>query len=173
MDQFGVRSPRLKAIARTPVLPVLTKAESDAPPRTAGVWLGATMQELQGEEYSSFGVSKESGGVRLTTVPAGSLAARAGFRDNDLLQAVNDTPVRGLREFYAAVTAAAGKPLAISFVRGQKTETATVTDYIRHPLAPAQPGPEPKVAITFSTRLPPANGPVKELGDGELTADCG
>ena len=77
MDQFGVQSPRLKAIARTPVLPTLAKTESTVSNSTVlvrmtGVWLGAAIQELQGEEYSSFGVSKASGGVHLTKVPAES-----------------------------------------------------------------------------------------------------
>ena len=178
MDRFGVQSPRLKAIARTPVLPTSMKNESTVSTgtvsaRAADVWLGAFLKELEGEEYSSFGVSKESGGVCLTKVPAGSLAAEAGFRDNDLIQGVNGKPVTGIRELLAAVNTAVGKPLSISFVRGQKTEPATVTDYIWYSLAPAQPGTQPKVALTFSAQPQPANGSASELGDGKLTAGYG
>jgi hypothetical protein len=173
MDQFGVESPRLKALARTPVLPALATTMSAAPPRLTGIWLGAAVQELQGEEYSSFGVSRESGGVHLAKVPAGSLAAKAGFRDNDLIQGVNGKSVRGIRELLAAVNAAAGKPLTVSLVRGQKMETVPVANYIWYSLAPAQPGAQPKVALTFSAQPQPANGPASELGDGKLTAGYG
>jgi S1-C subfamily serine protease len=72
-------------------------------------------------------VSKESGGVHLTKVPTGSLAAKAGFRDNDLIQGVNGKTVTGLREFFGIVNSAGGKPLSISFVRNQKKQAATVT----------------------------------------------
>ena len=45
--------------------------------RPIDTWIDATIQELQDDEFSSFGVSKESGGVHLTKVLAGSLAAKA------------------------------------------------------------------------------------------------
>ena len=127
MDKFGVQSPRLKAIARTPVLPAQKQTKTTNPGRPTDTWLGSTIQELQGDEFSSFGVSKESGGVHLTKVPAGSLAAKAGFRDNDLIQGVNGKTVTGLREFFGIVNSAVGKPLSISFVRKQKKQAATVT----------------------------------------------
>ena len=127
MDKFGVQSPRLKAIARTPVLPAQKQTKTTNPGRPTDTWLGAAIQELQGDEFSSFGVSKESGGVHLTKVPAGSLAAKAGFRDNDLIQGVNGKTVTGLREFFGIVNSAVGKPLSISFVRNQKKQAATVT----------------------------------------------
>jgi membrane-associated protease RseP (regulator of RpoE activity) len=127
MDKFGVQSPRLKAIARTPVLPAQKQTKTTNPGRPTDTWLGATIQELQGDEFSSFGVSKESGGVHLTKVPTGSLAAKAGFRDNDLIQGVNGKTVTGLREFFGIVNSAGGKPLSISFVRNQKKQAATVT----------------------------------------------
>ena len=45
--------------------------------RPIDTWLSTAIQELQDDEFSSFGVSKESGGIHLTKVPAGSLAAKA------------------------------------------------------------------------------------------------
>ena len=76
MDQFGVQKPELKAIARTPELPGVGQsgAEAAGTPRSrrATFWLQARVRDLDGEEYSAFGVSKESGGVHLVDVPAGS-----------------------------------------------------------------------------------------------------
>jgi len=58
-------------------LPALKQTKTTNPGRPVDTWLGSTIQELQGDEFSSFGVSKESGGVHLTKVPTGSLAAKA------------------------------------------------------------------------------------------------
>ena len=127
IDKFDVQSQRLKAIARTPVLPALKQTKTTNAGRPTDTWLGAAIQELQGDEFSSFGVSKESGGVHRTKVLAGSLSAKAGFLDNDLIQGVDGKPVTGLREFFGIVNSAVGKPLSISFVLNQKKQAATVT----------------------------------------------
>ncbi|MCP4509915.1 MAG: signaling protein, partial [Fuerstiella sp.] len=71
MDRFGVRKPELKSIARTPKLPSgqnkLTPVA--APMQMTYYWLQATVRTLVGEEFSAFGVDKDSGGVRLASVP--------------------------------------------------------------------------------------------------------
>lgn len=120
MDKFDVQCTMLKAIASTPVLPAQKQTKTTNPVRLTDTWLSTAIQELQDDEFSSFGVSKESGGVHLTKVLAGSLAAKAGFRDNDLIQGVDGKPVTSLREFLAVVKSAGGKPLSISFLRNQK-----------------------------------------------------
>ena len=73
---------RLKAIARTPELPTLKPAQArQAAPsvRVPDIWLGASIRAIEGEEFSAFGVSRESGGFHLTKVPPSSLAAKAGL----------------------------------------------------------------------------------------------
>ena len=127
IDKFDVQCTMLKAIASTPVLPAQKQTKTTNAGRPTDTWLGVAIQELQGDEFSSFGVSKESGGVHLAKIPTGSIAAKAGFRDNDLIQGVDGKPVTNLREFLAVVNSAGGKPLSISFVRNQKKQTATVT----------------------------------------------
>jgi hypothetical protein len=95
MDQFGVQKPELKAIARTPVLPGLRPEEpqGSAPPqKVARIWLQATVRELEGEEFSAFGVSKDAGGVHLAEVPDGSEAAAGGLKTNDVVQSVDGQP---------------------------------------------------------------------------------
>lgn len=116
MDKFDVQFAMCKAIASTPVLPALKQTKTTNPVRPTDTWLGAAIQKLQGDEFSSFGVSKESGGVHLTKVLAGSLGGKAGFLDNDLIQGVNGKTVTSLREFFGIVNSAVGKPLSISFV---------------------------------------------------------
>jgi membrane-associated protease RseP (regulator of RpoE activity) len=184
MDQFGVRKPELKAIARTPELPTLKPAQArQAAPsaRVPDIWLGASIRAIEGEEFSAFGVSRERGGVHLTKVPPSSLAAKAGLREGDLIQGVNGQPVKSGASLFSAVNAAAGAPVKLTLVRSQTPQTMTVAEYVWWSFAQAptpdiltaKPGQSPRAKVTFSARPAPANGPASELGDGKLTADYG
>lgn len=126
MDQFGVRSPRLRAIARAPVIPALQSGATESR-TTKSVWLGATVKDIQGEEYSAFGTVKEDGGIHLLEVPAGSAPATAGLRAGDLIQGVNGKPVRTSGELMAAMKAAGDKPATITFIRNQAKQQTTLT----------------------------------------------
>ncbi|MCC6355128.1 MAG: right-handed parallel beta-helix repeat-containing protein [Verrucomicrobiae bacterium] len=126
MDQFGVRSPRLRAIARAPVIPALQSGATESR-TTKSVWLGATVKDIQGEEYSAFGTVKEDGGIHLLDVPAGSAPATAGLRAGDLIQGVNGKPVRTSGELMAAMKAAGDKPATITFIRNQAKQQTTLT----------------------------------------------
>jgi hypothetical protein len=95
MDQFGVRKPGLKAIARTP---------SFAPPKGnsaavmfAGIghWQGAEIKSLATiEEASSVGVGLDTGGVIVLEVPGGSAAAELGLRRGDLIIGVRNETIK-------------------------------------------------------------------------------
>jgi len=124
MDQFGVVSPALKAKARTPQIPALeTRAatpEKPAAPKV--VWLGATVKDLEGEEYSAFGVAKGDRGVAILDVPAGSAAAAAGLRKSDLLQSLNGEKIAGQADLFAVLSRVGDKPLVADIVRDQRPQ---------------------------------------------------
>jgi len=132
MDQFGVQKAELKKIARTPELPA-DAADSASSLAAAKAmphfWHGARVKDLLGEEYSAFGVSRETGGVHLSDVPASSAAARDGFATNDLIQSVNGRPVKRITDLLSLRDAAAGQPLSVGLVRGQQTQTLRVESY--------------------------------------------
>jgi hypothetical protein len=117
MDQFGVQKAELKAIARTPILPVVKKPVAESVNNVVSYWQGATVKGLSGEEYSAFGVGKEEGGVHLIHVPAETLAANAGFRTNDLIQTVNGQSIKTVADLQRATDLAGGKALTIGYVR--------------------------------------------------------
>ncbi|TWU44224.1 serine endoprotease [Novipirellula aureliae] len=121
MDQFGVKKPSLKAIARTPVIPTLKGYPSGASEAAANetTWLGASLRDLSGEEFSAYGVSKEEGGVALSEVRPRSAAAKAGLLDGDLIQGVNDRKITNLRQFNRLVNAASGT-VVLKVVRNQQ-----------------------------------------------------
>lgn len=104
MDQFGVRTPSLRALARTPEFPAARAARvaagSDSTLRMD--WMGATVKSLSGrEEASAVGVSEEIGGVLVVEVKPGSRAARLGFQPMDLIQTFQWKPVRVLADLQA------------------------------------------------------------------------
>ncbi len=91
MDQFGVRSPALRAIARTPQLPGGAQAPAAPASREAApaTWLGASVRNILDQgEMSAFGLPGVTG-ILVLDVPAISPLARAGLRKNDVILSVN------------------------------------------------------------------------------------
>ena len=183
MDQFGVQKPLLKAMARTPIIPTLAVAKSERKQEAPlGLWwLQARVRTISGDEFSAFGVSKESGGIHMAEVPAGSLAAQNGFQKDDLIQSINGQALRTLRDLFRLRDAAAGKPLTVGFVRAQQAQTCTVVvyeftvsesaqtqDFLRLPLRKG-------ASIIRSVLASPeaSNEPVATLKDGLLAANYG
>ena len=97
MDQFGVVSPRLKAIAHTPKMPapimIADHAGSDITD-----WCGATIKSLQTlGERSATGMDSERG-VYVISVNALGGKLRDYIRPNDVIVRIGTTPVNNLRE---------------------------------------------------------------------------
>jgi hypothetical protein len=134
MDRFGVRSPRLKALAHTPEIPPVNTAAVETPVATDEVdWQGAKLRKLAGQEFSALGVPADAMGVFAAEVPEGSGALDAGLRRGDFIQQVNEQAVRNAREFLDAVTAAPKEQaLSLKIIRNQRTRTLNIN-------APAKP----------------------------------
>ena len=129
MDQFGVKKPALKAIARTPIIPKLVPEKENLYTRKSAIvasWMGANLHALEGEEFSAYGVSKEEGGVALMKVPEESPAALAGLKRGDLIQEVNGDPVSSVEELYAALKKAGPAPLHLGLIRNQERLPLTI-----------------------------------------------
>jgi hypothetical protein len=121
MDQFGVKKPSLKSIARTPIIPQVgasAQKEGAAGSKTMQ-WLGATLSDLSGEAFSAYGVSKADGGVVVSGVEKGSDAAKAGFEDGDLIQAVGGRKTPDIKQFNRVVRNAKGS-VTFKVVRNQQ-----------------------------------------------------
>jgi hypothetical protein len=125
MDRFGVRPPRLRAIARTPVLPALLGGAAGSPAAAKTVtWEGAILRNLAGEDYSALGIGRDAGGVLVVEAPAGTRAYACGLRPRDVLQAVGDRPVQDADEFLRRIHEALLRgPAKVSLVRDQRRET--------------------------------------------------
>lgn len=128
MDQFGVRPPRLKGIARTPEIPPLnTGAAISSVAREEVDWQGAKLRTLAGQEFSAIGVAVDAVGAFAAEVPEGSGAFDVGLRQGDLIQQVNDQAVRNAKEFLDAATAAPKEQtLNLKIVRYQRTQILNI-----------------------------------------------
>ncbi len=187
MDQFGVQKPELKKIARTPELPAAATDSALSPTAAAKAilhfWQGARVKELQGEEYSAFGVSREAGGVYLSDVPPGSAAARDGFLTDDLIQSINARPVQRVTDLLSLRDAAAGQPLSVGIVRGQQTQTLRVESYNygvaetsadgNFRIVPLASAAESVTIKQIGTRPDTRNEPPAVLHDGQLAENYG
>jgi hypothetical protein len=125
MDQFGVRSSRLKALARTPAIPTITHGTGSTDASVAAsvtwLWQGATLRELEGLEFSALGVAADAGGAFVAEAPAQSAAFAAGLRKGDFIQAVNGRAVRGVKEFLGAANAVSeSAKLKLDIIRNQQ-----------------------------------------------------
>jgi len=183
MDQFGVKKPSLKAIARTPIIPALGGNESKrkGPPIVRKmVWLGATLKDLRGEDFSAYGVSKEVGGVALATIPQNSAASKAGLKEGDLIQAVNGRAVKNGQELFKVIKGMKGKSIKLKVISNQQAKEVSVKRLtLMHIEASGEAGGfkmlkmriNPKHKVSANTE--PSNQSVSVLTDGKLEADYG
>jgi len=123
MDRFGVSSPRLKALARTPAITAVVhgagQTVSSVTEHTP--WQGATLRELEGLEFSALGVAEDAGGIIVIDAPSQSPVFAAGLRKGDFIQGVNGRAVRGAKEFLEAINAVpTGEKVRLDLVRNQQ-----------------------------------------------------
>jgi len=127
MDQFGVKKPSLRTIAATPEIPALKVAEATSRRTDASeVWQGATLADLQGEEFSAYGVSREEGGVVLSDIPGRSAAARAGLMEDDLIQGIDGSKVSSVEQFLKKLPQARSGSVTLQILRNQQSMELTV-----------------------------------------------
>ena len=147
MNEFGVTSPRLKAIARTPEIPSATTKGAQPPGDTKTVWFGASLRRLTGQEYSALGVAADAQGVFVAEVPKESIAFKAGLRAGDFIQQANGVAVRGTEDFLSATrNLTVGQKLKLQMLRSYQMITMEIT-------LPAKPGEGKRGPPENSTRI--------------------
>ena len=179
-DDFGVRKPTLRAIAPTPRIDAVSTSSNTTTESTqtpAIYWRGLTVKNMVGEEYSAFGVSKETRGVVLSDAPAGHPLSYTHGKST-LVLAVNSQPVNDIAAFIQSTL----EPVkTLTIIRDQKPVTVDI-----NPLKPCEvnwandvkaltpkPGVLPTLKAKWTASPAPANGPATELGDGKLVKDYG
>jgi len=128
MDRFGVKKPALKAMARTPEIPPMRSPQAAPAAHTpeAMEWLGGRWQELDGEAFSAYGISKEKGGVVLLSARKNSTGALSGLKAGDVLQQINGKAVSDIRSLRKADRLSTNQPLTLKLVRDQQPLTIEI-----------------------------------------------
>ena len=99
--EFGVVSPRLKKIVKTPVLPSYNPAVPGGMPQTESfASLGMEGRSIKGMgDVSAYGLSGETGVLILKLELSGKLY-RAGVRQDDVIIAIDEQPVKNTASLY-------------------------------------------------------------------------
>jgi hypothetical protein len=115
MDQFGVQKPALKVKSRTPELPKVKFAGTSGLKSTVSVrsWMGLQIKEMEGEEYSAYGVAKDSGGVEIVE------GNHPLLQKGDLIQMLNGRPVKNCADLEKA---ALTHPMSVGIIRSQQPQ---------------------------------------------------
>ena len=186
MDQFGVKKPSLKAIARTPEIPDLDVnkdvKQRRAPPLEAErfvVWQGAQLKDLGAEDFSAYGSNKDDGGVAIVKVFKDS-AASAGLREGDLIQAVNGKLVANIKQLLTAVRSPGKTPIELTVLRDQKPvkislqpTTEVVTELSKTADGFTNLSPPAKSKFKLTTNNETSKEPLSSLTDGKLATNFG
>ena len=94
-------------------------------------FIGATIQDLNDEMATSWGLDGKKGAIVAGLVPGGP-AAKAGLAEGDVVVAVNGKPVTNANELTREVAkVAAGGKIALDIYRDGKPRTVTVTAGLR------------------------------------------
>jgi len=126
MDQFGVLSSRLKAIARTPQIPAIAGQTNDNKSQESAtapsVVFGARVRNIVGlGDRSVYGLPDESG-VLVMDTPTGSAAKKFGLMPDDVIIAVGNQTVHTVMGLLKIVNGSQGKTLHLTVIR-QQTKT--------------------------------------------------
>jgi len=126
MKDFGVTSPALRAIARTPSF---ANGVEPVSMRDPGVrdWLGVKVRNIIGlGEQSAHGLSGETG-VLILDIPAGSAAAEAQLRVGDVILAANGATIDTVSDLLRATGGSAvGRSLECVAFRDQQPVNFTL-----------------------------------------------
>ena len=127
---FGVQKPELKAIARTPELPLPKNIAAAAVARDTAprAWLGASIRNIADEgEMSAFGLPGVTG-ILVLEVSAAAPLAKSGLGKNDVILSVNGNKTDDIVTLLRQVPSfTAEQTIKIGISRLQKEITLTLT----------------------------------------------
>lgn len=101
------------ALAELPERQRAESEESDSGGPTGTEKFGLTLQPLNSDMASRFGLDANDQGLLVAKVDPASNAANAGIRQGDLIQEVNRRPVRTFQDFSAAILQSGPRPALV------------------------------------------------------------
>jgi serine protease Do len=98
------------ALAELPQRTSTESDESESGEASGDSKFGLTLQPLTAETASRFGLDATDQGLLISKVDPSGVAAAAGLRQGDLIQEVNQRPVRSFTDFSAAIQQSGSRP---------------------------------------------------------------
>ncbi len=128
MDEFGVKSAALKAIADTPEIPLLFSSELVEGDNRTFDFLGASVRKVRGiGERSAAGLAEEKG-VIVLKVPENSKAFESGLKVQDVILKINDDDTPDIRKLMDAYRGHLWRGhIELSIIRNQKEKEISIT----------------------------------------------
>jgi hypothetical protein len=129
--EYGVQSPKLRTIARTPVIPDKLRDPSREPPRADKPllyhWADCAIRDFAGEEYSAYGTSRATPGLLVTQAGKHQKQLLA----NDVILELNGVPLASVADFVRLLKAAqtstpSTTELRLVILRNQQKLTITL-----------------------------------------------
>ena len=102
MDQFGVQKASLKALAKTPEIPVLRDASKSNVKEgdTKVAWLRNTLKSVSSEqEQSAYGLNTAEGVIVLKTWKHSPAVQNNGIKKGDVILEVNNIKLKNIKDF--------------------------------------------------------------------------
>lgn len=97
MDEFGVVSSSLKALAESPPLPTINAAYVDKATATLD-WLGGKLRNVSGAgDRSAYGLPDETG-VIIAEVPPGSILAKSSVQPGDVIRKMQNKEIHTISD---------------------------------------------------------------------------
>ena len=93
MDQFGVQKPEFKKIAKTPDIPDLIMLFEKTVSVKTTAWLGAIIKNIETMGERSAAGLKDVTGVLIKSVSPGSVAAKGGLKEGDVIIHCEDNSI--------------------------------------------------------------------------------
>jgi len=147
------------------------------------IWQQAKIKALEGEEYSSYGVGKDDGGVALIDVPAYSMAAAIGLKTGDLIQKIDGVQVKTAGDLLNRTHVTSAKPMVVGIIRNQQSQTVNAARYLVFETEGSNDATFKGIALKahneilpfakVTTSIQTANDPLSILCDGELAKGYG
>lgn len=120
---FGVRSPRLRKIALSPIIPELNKTTFTPRKKTEPISIaGITVQQITGEELSAYGVDFNMTGFAIIDIQNQSLWEKSGLKKGDLILSFNSHGITTTEDFIRE-TNSINTGTVITIVRDQQSSS--------------------------------------------------
>lgn len=102
MSEFGVQKPSLKALAKTPEIPLIKKAKEEKQRSSPTIsWLRNNIKSVDSkEEQSAYGLNSPEGVIMVGVWKGSPVAQDAGLKNGDVILEVEGEKVKNVKDFF-------------------------------------------------------------------------